>query len=152
MKPLIVLLLSFAISAFAIKFIKKDYDFALSARIAMSIMLVFTAIGHFVFTKGMSMMIPKFIPFKESFVYLTGFFEILLALGLLIPKFKTISGWALIAFLVLMLPANIYASINNVNYQQGTFDGNGVMYLWFRIPLQVLFIIWTYISAIRTLT
>ena len=112
-------------------------------------MLVFTAVGHFVLTKGMSMMIPKFIPFKEIFIYLTGIFEILLAIGLLTPKLKTISGWALIIFLLLMLPANIYASINNVNYQKGTFDGNGLVYLWFRIPLQILFIIWAYISTIR---
>jgi len=149
MKPLIVLLLSFIISIFVIKIIKREYDFALSARIAMSIMLVFTAIGHFAFTKGMSMMIPNFIPFKENFVYLTGIFEILLAIGLLIPKLKEISGWALIMFLLLMLPVNIYASIYNVNYQKGTFDGNGLTYLWFRIPLQILFIIWTYICSIR---
>lgn len=149
MKPLIVLLLSFTISIFIIKIIKKEYDFALSARIAMSIMLLFTAIGHFAFTKGMSMMIPKIIPFKESIIYLTGIFEILLALGLIIPKFQIVSGWTLIVFLLLMLPANIYASLNHVNYQKGTFDGNGLIYLWFRIPLQFLFIIWAYISAIR---
>jgi len=149
MKPLIVLILSSIISLFIIKLIKKEYDFALSAIIAMSIMLVFTAIGHFTFTKGMSMMIPKFIPFKESFVYLTGIFEILLAIGLLIPKLRFISGWVLIIFFLLLLPANIYASIHKVNYQNGTFDGNGLLYLWFRIPLQILFIVWTYISAIR---
>ena len=149
MKPLLVLLLSFTISIFAIKVIKKEYDFALSARIAMSIMLIFTAIGHFVFTKGMSMMIPNFIPYKESFVHLTGVFEILLAIGLLIPKLKVISGWALLIFLVLMLPANIYAAVQNINYQKGTFDGNGLAYLWFRIPLQIFFIAWTYICSIR---
>nr|WP_271407370.1 hypothetical protein [Tenacibaculum soleae] len=149
MKPLIILLLSFIISLFVIKIIKKEYDFALSARIAMSVMLIFTAIGHFAFTKGMTMMIPDFIPFKENVVYLTEIFEILLAIGLLIPKLKDISGWALIIFLLLMLPANIYASINNVNYQKGTLDGNGLTYLWFRIPLQILFIIWTYICSIR---
>lgn len=149
MKPLLVLLSSFIISIFVIKIIKKEYDFALSARIAMSLMLLFTAIGHFVFTKGMSMMIPNFIPFKESFVHLTGVFEILLAIGLLIPKLKVISGWALLIFLLLMLPANIYASMHNVNYQKGTFDGNGLAYLWFRIPLQILFIVWTYIFSIR---
>ena len=149
MKPLIVLLLSFTISIFVFKIIKKEYNIALSAKIAMSIMLVFTAIGHFAFTKGMSMMIPKFIPFKENLVYLTGIFEILLALGLIIPKLKIVSGWALIIFLLLMLPANIYASINNMNYQKETFDGNGITYLWFRIPLQFFFIVWTYICTIR---
>ena len=149
MKPLIVLLLSFIISTFLIKIIRKEYDFALSARIAMAIMLVFTAVGHFVYTKGMSMMIPDFIRFKQGFVHLTGVFEIVMAIGLLIPRFQYVSGWVLIVFLVLMLPANIYASVHKVNYQTGTLDGHGLAYLWFRIPLQLLFIIWTYISSIR---
>lgn len=149
MKPLIILLSSFLIFMIVIKITNKEYDFALSGRIAMSIMLLFTAIGHFAFTKGMSLMIPKFIPHKETFVHLTGIFEILLAIGLLIPRLKYISGWTLIIFLLLMLPANIYASIHNINYQKGTFDGNGLAYLWFRIPLQFLFITWAYFSAIR---
>ncbi|MEL7271734.1 MAG: hypothetical protein AAGL34_19350 [Bacteroidota bacterium] len=149
MKPLIVLLASFVIAIFAVKWVTKQYDVALSARIAMAIMLCFTAIGHFAFTKGMSMMLPQFVPFKTSLVYLTGIFEILLAVGLLIPKLQVLSGWALLVFLVLMLPANIYAAIHQVNYQKGTFDGHGLTYLWFRIPLQALFIIWAYVSAIR---
>ncbi|MBW1294798.1 DoxX family protein [Aquimarina litoralis] len=149
MKPLGVLLSSFIIAVLVTKIVYKEYDFALAARIAMSIMLSFTAIGHFIFTQGMSMMIPKFIPFKESFVYLTGVFEILMAIGLVIPRFTYISGWTLIIFLLLMLPANIYGAINHINYQKGTFDGNGLSYLWFRIPLQILFIIWTYICTIR---
>ncbi|MEM8763565.1 MAG: hypothetical protein AAGD88_07125 [Bacteroidota bacterium] len=149
MKPLIVLLASFVIAIFAVKWVTKQYDFALSARIAMAIMLCFTAIGHFAFTKGMLMMLPQFVPFKTSLVYLTGIFEILLAVGLLIPKLQVLSGWALIAFLILMLPANIYAAIHQVNYQNGTFDGHGLTYLWFRIPLQLLFIVWVYVSAVR---
>ncbi|MDY0781545.1 hypothetical protein [Tenacibaculum sp. IB213877] len=151
MKPLIVLLSSFLIIVFYVKIINKEYNFTLSARIAMSVMLCFTAIGHFTFTKGMSMMIPKFIPHKTNLVYLTGLFEILLAFGLQISKLKVISGWTLIAFLVLVLSANIYASIHNVDYQKGTFDGSGLSYLWFRIPLQFLFIAWTYFSSIRIL-
>lgn len=149
MKPLTVLLLTFILALFVIKFTQKEHNFTLSARIAIATMLLFTAIGHFIFTKGMSMMIPSFIPYKINIIYLTGIFEILLAVGLLIPKFQIISGWLLIIFLILMLPANIYASLNKINYQKGTFDGNGLSYLWFRIPLQILFIIWTYISSIR---
>lgn len=149
MKPLLVLLISFLIAIFAIKIVHKEYDIDLAARIAMAIMLCFTAIGHFVFTKGMTLMIPKFIPYKESFVHATGFFEILLAIGILIPRFSYIAGVLLIIFLLLMLPANIYAAIKNVNYQKATFDGNGLTYLWFRVPLQILFIIWTYLSTLK---
>jgi uncharacterized membrane protein len=149
MKPLLILLTSFLISILAIRIVKKEFDLALSGRIAMAIMLVFTAVGHFVYTKGMSMMIPDFIPFKEGFAQLTGAFEIIMAIGLLVPRFQYVSGWVLVIFLILMLPANIYAAVHKVNYQTGTFDGNGLTYLWFRIPLQILFIAWTYISSIR---
>lgn len=149
MKPLIVLLVIFSISSLIIKGVTKSYDYALAGRIALSVMLIFTAIGHFVYTQGMSMMIPKFIPLKIELIYLTGIFEILMAIGLLTNHYKVITGWVLIVFLILMLPANIYAAINKVDYQNATFEGNGLVYLWFRVPLQFLFICWAYFSAIR---
>ena len=148
MKPLIILLSVFAILLLASKIFKGYFEFALSARIAMSAMLLFTAIGHFAFTKGMSMMLPYFIPFKTEMVYLTGVIEIAAAIGLFIPNFRVITAWLLIAFFILILPANIYAAINHIDYQKGTFNGHGLNYLWFRIPLQVFFIAWTYLSAI----
>ncbi|MDC6364524.1 MULTISPECIES: hypothetical protein [Flavobacteriaceae] len=75
--------------------------------------------------------------------------EITFAVGLLIPGYRHHKAWALIVFLLLILPANIYAAMHNINYQTGALDGNGLSYLWFRIPLQVFFIIWIYVSAIR---
>lgn len=149
MKPLIVLLSVFAVSLAVNKIFRGNYEFALSGRIAMSVMLLFTAIAHFVFTKGMAMMLPDFIPYKTETIYLTGVIEIFAALGLFIPSFRVITAWLLIAFFIVILPANIYAAIKNIDYQKGTFDGNGLTYLWFRIPLQILFIIWTYLSVIK---
>ena len=149
MKPLIVLLLVFAFSLAVNKIFRGNYEFVLSGRIAMSVMLLFTAIAHFVFTKGMGMMLPDFIPYKTETIYLTGVLEIVAALGLFIPSFRIITAWLLIAFFILILPANIYAAIKNIDYQKGTFDGNGLTYLWFRIPLQILFIVWTYLSVIK---
>ena len=149
MKPLIVLLISFAISVFALRVIQKQYDVALSARIALSAMLVFTALAHFAFTKGMTMMMPDFVPYKKQLVYFTGIIEILAAIGLLIPNLRVLTGWLLIVFFIMLLPANIYAALKHVDYQRGTFEGSGTNYLWFRVPLQVLFILWTYISVIR---
>ena len=150
MKPLIILLSVFALSLIIIRLIRGNFEFALSGRIAMSAMLLFTAVAHFVFTKGMSMMLPDFIPFKTETVYLTGIIEIAAAIGLFIPNFRVITAWLLIAFFILILPANIYASIKQIDYQNGTFNGKGLSYLWFRIPLQVFFIIWTYFSAVKS--
>ena len=149
MKPLFVLLGAFIISLLVIKLFTKTFDFPLSGRIAMTVMLAFTAIGHFAFTKGMTMMLPDFIPFKTEVIYLTGVIEIIAAVGLLIPGLRVWTGWALILFFVLLLPGNIKAAIDHIDYQKATFDGNGPAYLWFRIPLQILFIVWTYFSAIR---
>jgi uncharacterized membrane protein len=149
MKPLFVLLGTFVISLLVIKMFTKTFDYPLSGRIAMAVMLVFTAIGHFAFTKGMTMMLPDFIPFKTEIIYLTAIIEIIAGLGLLIPSFRVWTGWALILFFILLLPGNIKAAIQHIDYQKGTFDGNGPNYLWFRIPLQILFIVWTYVSAIR---
>ena len=149
MKPLFVLLAAFIISSLLIKLFTKAFDYPLSGRIAMAIMLVFTAIGHFAFTKGMTMMLPDFIPFKTEVIYLTGVIEIIAAIGLLIPGLRVWTGWALILFFILLLPGNIKAAIDHIDYQKATFDGKGPAYLWFRIPLQILFIVWTYLSAIR---
>jgi len=149
MKPLIILISVFVISCMTNKILYGNFEFALSGRIAMSAMLLFTAIGHFVFTKGMSMMLPDFVPFRIELVYLTGILEIAAAIGLFIPKFRMVTAWLLVVFFILMLPANIYATIKHIDYQKGTFDGPGLAYLWFRIPLQILFIVWTYLSTIK---
>lgn len=149
MKPLIVLLVVFVISLIFIRLVKGEYDIRQAGRVAMSAMLLFTAIGHFAFTKGMAMMLPDFIPAKREIVYFTGFIEIAAAIGLFIPSLRQITAWLLIVFFILILPANIYAAMHQVNYQKGTLDGEGLVYLWFRVPLQMLFIIWVYFSAIH---
>lgn len=149
MKPLIVLLGVFGISLLVMKIFRGNFELALSGRMAMSAMLLFTAVGHFAFTKGMSLMLPDIVPFKTETVYLTGIIEIAAAIGLFIQNFRTLTAWLLIVFFILILPANIYATIKHIDYQKGTFDGNGIAYLWFRIPLQILFIVWIYLSAIK---
>ena len=148
MKPLIVLLVSFFISLLILLIIHNRYEVAQSGSIAMSVMLAFTAIGHFIYPKGMTMMLPKIIPFKLQLIYATGFFEILAAISLLVMPYKILTAWLLIFFFVLILPANIYAANKHVDFEKVSFDGKGAAYLWFRIPLQVFFILWIYFSAI----
>ena len=146
--PEITLITAFAIVLLVFKLKTKVYQFSLSARIAMSVMLLLTAGAHIGFAKGMAMMLPGFVPFKTELVYITGLFEFLAAIGLLIPKYQVITAWCLIAFFILILPANIYACIKHVDIENATFNGDGPGYLWFRIPLQLFFIGWIYLSTI----
>ena len=148
MKPLIVLIVVFLL-ALLFTIVERDVDYFFSGRLAMAVMLLFTSIGHFKFTEGMSMMMPPFIPSRKLLVYITGFIEIAAAIALLIPSSAKPAGWFLIAFFVVLLPANIYAAIKRVNYEKGTYDGPGPLYLWFRIPLQLFLIGWVYYFVIR---
>lgn len=149
MKPLIVLLSVFALCLLTTNVFYGNYEFALSGRIAMSVMLLFTATAHFAFNKGMAMMVPAFVPYKRQVVYLTGIIEIIGALGLFFSDIRILTGWLLIIFFILIVPANIYAAVHHIDYQKGSSDGSGLSYLWFRIPLQVLFILWVYFSAVK---
>lgn len=149
MKPLYVLLGSFVGSLLITKLVTGGFDYLLSGRIAMSVMLLFTAVGHFAFTKGMVMMMPDFFPFKRQLVQFTGLIEIAAAAGLLLPATRQTTAWLLIVFFVLILPANINAAIKRIDYQKATYEGPGAGYLWFRIPLQLLFIGWVYWFALR---
>jgi uncharacterized membrane protein len=148
MKPLIVLVVVFLFGLIWTQVFDGIVGLPISGRIAMSVMLFFTAIGHFRYSKGMSLMIPAIIPLKRPLVYLTGLIEIVAGLGLILPFMWKGTAWFLIGFFILILPANIYAAIHHVDYEKGTYDGPGPSYLWFRVPLQIFFIAWVYYFAI----
>jgi len=142
MKPLVVLLFSFIIAFFITHWIQGGWDYIFPGNLAMAIMLLFTALGHFKFSEGMSMMVPEFIPAKKQLIYLTGFMEVAFAIGLCIPDARRLAADLLILFFLLVLPANINAAQKSVDYQNATYQGRGVGYLWLRIPMQVFFILW----------
>lgn len=142
MKVLLVLIISFILTTVISRLFVDDWNIMLSGNVAMMLMLWFASLGHFMFTKGMVMMMPSFIPFKGALVYLTGIMEIILGPLLIINTTRHIAGIILLVMFVVMLPANINAAIKHVNFEKATYDGSGTGYLWFRIPLQILFIAW----------
>jgi uncharacterized membrane protein len=110
----------------------------------MAVMLLFTGAAHFTLTQGMMQMLPEWLPARKAWVYFTGVEELVAAVGLLVPALRQLVAWPLIVFFIFILPANILAALRHINYQKGTPDGPGPRYLWFRVPLQVLFIAWTW--------
>jgi uncharacterized membrane protein len=142
MKVLIVLLSTFIVSVIISHFLVGDWNIIFSGNLAMMLMLCFSALGHFMYTDGMVMMMPGFIPFKRFLVYFTGVLEPALGIALLFNGSRSVAGIALLSMFVLMLPANINAAVKHVNFEKAAYDGSGPTYLWFRIPLQLLFIGW----------
>jgi len=149
MKPLVVLVVIFILASIISKMATDNWNFIFSGNLAMFVMLCFTAMGHFMFTKGMTMMMPGFIPFKKELVYFTGVAEVFLGLALFFPQFRYMSGIMLVAFFVLMLPANINAAIKHIDFEKATYDGSGLQYLFFRVPLQLFFIGWLFFFSIK---
>ena len=123
--------------------------YILSGNIAMCAMLQSTALGHFKFPEGMKMMIPPFVPFKKALVLITGLIEIAAGIALLFTATRYAAGIFLILFFIALLPANIYAASQHLDYQKGTYDGKGPAYLWFRIPMQAFLIAWVWYFAVQ---
>jgi len=149
MKPLFVLLIVYiALLAFG-SHTTFDKGNIFAGNIAMAVMLLFTAIGHFKFKTSMAAMIPLIIPAKVQIVIFTGILEILFAIGLGIESTRFYTGIALIVFLIAILPANIYAAKHQINYEDLYKPGPGIKYLWFRIPFQFFLIAWVWYFSIR---
>ncbi len=147
MKPLVVLNASF-LAVFLCTGIFGNWNAILAGNVAMAVMMVFTAIGHFVYPRGMVMMLPDIIPFKVTIIYVTACLEILAAIGLIIPATRSLTALLLILFFIMVLPANINAALRKVDFEKADYSGNDKIYLWFRVPLQILFIIWAWYFGI----
>jgi uncharacterized membrane protein len=84
-------------------------------------------------------MMPPFIPAPLSMVYVSGFFEILGGIGLIVSWTKRVSAYGLIALLLAVFPANVYVALKNI--QLGGFMSDS-FYQWVRLPLQFVLIGW----------
>lgn len=147
MTPFIFLPAVFGLLFGVNKFLLKDrFDVSFIGRATLTAMLLVIGVAHFTVTDLMVEMMPEFLPLKKEIVYLTGVFELLAAAGLLIDKSSKITAVLLMIFFVAVLPANIVGSLKQVNL--GGME-NGAMYLFFRIPLQVFFILWAYYFGVR---
>ncbi|GEO04260.1 membrane protein [Adhaeribacter aerolatus] len=150
MAPLIVLLAVFAATWSLGRALKlRKLNLNQSGRVAMCAMLLFAGTSHFYLTKGMVLTMPDFLPAKEALVYFTGVSEIIFGIGLLFESTRRLTSVLLFLFFLAVLPANIVAAFKHVDIPSATYTGPGLNYLWFRIPLQLLFIPWTYYFGYR---
>ena len=102
------------------------------------------AVGHIIYNEGMQLYFPSWVPFKKGLVLLTGIYEVLLGIALFSPTKRTVAAKISIVYLLLTLPFNIYAAIHSIDIEEANYSGEGVHYLWFRIPLQIFWIAWSY--------
>lgn len=103
-----------------------------------------TAVGvqHFTDPEPFMAIVPEMLGDARTLVYVSGVFEILGGLGLLLPATRRFAAWGLIALYLAVFPANINMAINNIQMMPGTTIPAWAA--WLRLPFQFLFIAWAY--------
>ncbi len=97
--------------------------------------------SHFTMTDTYAAIVPDYLPMHREIVLLTGVLELLAAIGLLVPRTRRFTGWALILFFLAVLPANIHQATHGL--QPPGLEMSPTM-LWVRLPLQLVLIAWAW--------
>jgi len=109
-------------------------------RVFLAVVMLTAGIGHFVRPDGFAQIVPDYLPWPYELVYISGVFEILGGLGLLISKTRRAAAWGLIALYIAVFPANIHMALHELPFM-GTVHPIGN---WVRLPFQLVFIAWAY--------
>lgn len=105
----------------------------------LSLFFIYFGIDHFINPEFYLSIMPPAFPLHAEAVYISGFFEILGGITVLIAPLRKIAGWGLVALLICVYPANIYMAITPEAFPE---ISRGLLY--FRLPLQFVFIYWAY--------
>ena len=103
---------------------------------SLSILYIVVGIKHFADLDFFLVIVPPYVPFPETMVYISGFFEIIFGCLLIPKKTRKYAGIGLIFLLIAVFPANIYlfnseVALNNI----GISRHDALIRLPFQIPL-----------------
>jgi uncharacterized membrane protein len=105
----------------------------------LAIFFILAGANHFLNADFYLKMMPPYLPWHLFLVYLSGVFEIILGIMVIVPKLTRIAGWGLIALLIAVFPANLHMALN-----PDLFPNISSIALWIRLPLQAVLIAWAY--------
>mgnify|MGYP000016340561 CR=1 FL=1 len=114
--------------------------------VLLAVFFVLAGLNHFRDPGFYLAIMPPPLPWHRELVFLSGVCEIVGGVLLLFPPLRRLTGWGLIALLIAVFPANIYAAAAHV---QPPGEHIAPILLWLRLPFQGLFIAWVYWVAIR---
>lgn len=112
----------------------------------MALLFIWSGINHFIkphfFTP---FLLPFMDNFKDFYIYSSGIIEILLGVGLFLPKQRLTAAYGIITLLVIFLPLHIFDL-----FREHPAIGSHKA-AWIRILVQLIFIGWAYLLS-RPLT
>ncbi len=110
-------------------------------RVVLALAVGGAGVAHFVTPDFFVSIMPDALPWHLELVYLSGVFEILGAVGLLVPRTRRAAAWGVLALFIAVYPANIHHALNPET--SATPDASpGV--LWFRVGFQFVLFAWAW--------
>jgi uncharacterized membrane protein len=106
-------------------------------RLGLAALFIAAGIAHFRTPDPFAKIVPPYLPAPYVLVYVSGIFEVLGGLGILVPSARQIAAWGLIALLLAVFPANIYMATAGIKF--GGFPSQAWM-AWARLPFQFVLI------------
>ena len=108
------------------------------SKYVLAIFMITAGIMHLVNPAFFLKIVPPYLPLHKELVLVSGIFEVLLGILLLVPKTSRLAAWGIVALLIAVFPANLYL------YQhQDILPASPILHL-LRLPLQGVFILWAF--------
>ena len=107
----------------------------------LAVAIIIVGITHFIRPEQYARIVPPQFPHPVALVYISGVFEILGGIGLMIPLVSVAAAWGLIALFIAVFPANINQAIHSIPIEG--IPHHPLLY-WFRLPFQAVFIAWAW--------
>ena len=111
------------------------------ARFSLAALMVAAGTLHFINPGPFVKIVPTWLPHPQALVYVSGFFEVVGGVGLLIRPLRRAAAWGLIALFVAVFPANVNMAVNDIALEG--LPHNRLIY-WWRLPLQGVLIGWAW--------
>ena len=112
--------------------------------LSLAIFFIYFGTDHFTNPDFYLSIMPPSFPLHHEAVYISGLFEIIGGMGILIYRFRKIAGWGLFALLIAVYPANIYMAVT-----PSAFPDIPIFILYLRLGLQFIFLYWAYTITCR---
>ncbi len=105
----------------------------------LAVCMIVAGVLHFAQPEPFIKIVPGFLPYPAALVYISGVFEILFGIGLIVPATRSLCALGLVALFIAVYPANLNMAFNHIKLE-------GIPDSWWlhgiRLPFQFVLIAW----------
>ena len=108
-----------------------------AVRLLVAVAMVAIGVAHFANPEPFVKIVPAWLPAPTALVLLSGLFEVLGGVGLLVARVRVAAAWGLVALYVAVFPANVNMALHEIQLGASPLP---VWAMWARLPFQFVFV------------